>query len=89
MISATLAASVAVTTSQEGQANFMPTEIYRDDVRRLLADGAQLVDVLPGGEYEADHLPGAISVPLKSLDAETTAGLGQQRPVIVYCWDYQ
>jgi rhodanese-related sulfurtransferase len=67
----------------------MPTEIQRDDVRRLVADGAQLVEVLPGREYEAEHLPGAINIPLKRLDRQTTAQLQRDQPVIVYCYDSQ
>jgi rhodanese-related sulfurtransferase len=67
----------------------MPTEIFRDEVRRLLTDGAQLVDVLPLQEYQDMHLPGAINIPLKELTEETTAGLRKDQPVIVYCWDYQ
>ncbi len=66
-----------------------PTEIGRDDVRRLLADGAQLVEVLARAEYEEEHLPGAISIPLKELNAETARVLERDRPVIVYCHDYQ
>jgi rhodanese-related sulfurtransferase len=58
------------------------------DVRRLLKDGAQLVDVLSVGEFEQDHLPGAINIPLKQLDATTTAGLDRNRPVLVYCNDF-
>ena len=56
-------------------------------LRRLLADGAQLVEVLPAEEYTEMHLPGAVNIPLKTLDAATTAGLDRGRPVIVYCWD--
>jgi rhodanese-related sulfurtransferase len=67
----------------------MPTEIHRDDVRRLVADGAQLVEVLPAQEYEAEHLPGAINIPLKQLDRQTTAQLQRDQPVIVYCYDLQ
>lgn len=67
----------------------MPTEIHRTDVQRMVAEGAQLVDVLPADEYEAEHIAGAVNIPLKTLDAATTAGLDRQRPVIVYCWDYQ
>ena len=67
----------------------MPTTVDRDDVRRLLAAGAQLVEVLPAAEFEEEHLPGAINIPLKTLDAETTRQLERGRPVIVYCHDYQ
>ena len=65
----------------------MPTEIGRDDVHRLVEGGAQLVEVLPAKEYQDEHLPGAINIPLKKLDQQTTAGLRRDRPVIVYCYD--
>ncbi len=67
----------------------MPKTIARDEVRRLVEDGAQLVDVLPREEYEEEHLAGAINIPLKELDAETTAALRKDAPVIVYCHDLQ
>jgi len=53
----------------------------------MLAQGAQLVDVLPADDYEIDHLPGAVNIPLKGLDRKTTANLDRLRPVIVYCYD--
>ena len=61
--------------------------IDRDEVQRLLAAGAQLVEVLPPAEYEEEHLPGAINISLKRLDRETTGQLDRGRPVIVYCYD--
>ena len=68
----------------------MPTPIDRGELERLLREEqAQLVEVLPPDEYEDEHLPGAINIPLKTLDAETTRRLDPQRPVIVYCYDYQ
>lgn len=65
----------------------MPTDATRDDVRRLLAEGAQLVEVLPRSEYEEEHLPGAINLPLNKLDRETAQRLDPERPVVVYCYD--
>ena len=65
----------------------MPTEIDRAEVQRMIAEGAQLVEVLPPEEYEDDHLPGAISIPMRRMDREGTAMLDRNRPVIVYCWD--
>ena len=68
----------------------MPTPIDREEVQRLLAEeNGQLVEVLPPGEYEDEHLPGAINIPLKTLYPETTRRLVRERPVIVYCHDYQ
>lgn len=67
----------------------MPTSIERDEVQRLLGHGAQLVDVPPSEEYQEQHLPGAVSMPLKELNARTTARLRKDKPIIVYCYDYQ
>ena len=67
----------------------MPGFIARDEVQKLLEEGAQLVEVLPSKEYDEEHLPGAINIPLKELDRETTARLRREEPVIVYCHDYQ
>lgn len=66
----------------------MPSEIGIDEVRRLVGTGAQLVEVLPAGEFEEEHLPGAISLALKELTGQAANGLlAKDRPVIVYCWD--
>jgi rhodanese-related sulfurtransferase len=65
----------------------VPVEIDREGVRRLLEQGAQLVEVLPSSEYEEDHLPGAINVPLRQIERQAEARLDRNRAVIVYCWD--
>ena len=65
----------------------MATPVDVSRVRELLSAGAQLVEVLPRKEYTEQHLPGALSVPLKELDASTVSHLDRGRPVIVYCWD--
>jgi len=65
----------------------MPVSIGRDEVVELVAGGAQLVEALPADEYEEEHLPGAIHLPIKSLSADTASVLDRARPVIVYCWD--
>jgi rhodanese-related sulfurtransferase len=65
----------------------MPRSIDREEVRRLVAQGAQLVEVLPAEEYRELHLPGAISIPLRGIDLEAPQRLERDRPVVVYCWD--
>jgi len=59
-----------------------------DQLRELLDRGAQLVEVLPREEYGEEHLPGAINIPLKTLDERSTAVLDKGNPVVVYCADY-
>jgi rhodanese-related sulfurtransferase len=66
----------------------MPIVIDRDRVRQLVdQEAAQLVEVLPRAEYDAEHLAGAVSLPLKQLSAATAATLDRARPVITYCHD--
>ena len=63
----------------------MPTSIFRDEVEKLLRDeDAQLVEVLPPSEFEDEHIEGAINIPLKNLNEQSTSGLDKSRPVIVY-----
>ena len=66
-----------------------PIAIDRARLQKLLAERAQLVEVLPRDEYDDAHLPGAVNLPLKELNRETVAQLDRSRPVVVYCWDYQ
>jgi len=68
----------------------MPIPIDRDELQRLRRDEqAQLVEALPADEFEDEHLPGAVSIPLKTLDRNSAAALDPRRPVITYCYDYQ
>lgn len=67
----------------------MVEQVDRNQVRKMVAAGAQLVDVMPAAEYEAAHIEGAINIPLRELNSGTTAGLDRGRPVIVYCNDFQ
>ena len=63
----------------------MPTDIVREDVQRLVGEGAQLVDVRPDTEFQGQPIVGAISLPLKALDAHTTDGaLDRNQAVVVY-----
>jgi len=65
----------------------MPAQIGRDELATLTGQGAQLVEVLPAGDYDWAHLPGAVNVPLKELDARA-GELDRSRPVVVYCHDW-
>jgi rhodanese-related sulfurtransferase len=63
--------------------------IDRHRVQQLIQQGAQLVDVLGAKEYEAEHIPDAVNIPLRTLNRKTTSQLDSRRPVITYCHDYQ
>jgi rhodanese-related sulfurtransferase len=64
------------------------TRIEIQELRRMMGDGAQVVEVLPKDEFDDEHIRGAVNIPLKELDASSTATLDKKNPVIVYCWDY-
>jgi rhodanese-related sulfurtransferase len=63
--------------------------IGRDEVQRLTANGAALVEVLPQKQYERAHLPGAISLPLTDLYPFSANALAKDRITVVYCYDSQ
>jgi rhodanese-related sulfurtransferase len=65
----------------------MAREVDRERVRRLMEQGAQIVDVLPAREYGEDHLPGAVNLPLRKIETEADQVLDRSKPVVVYCAD--
>ncbi len=63
----------------------MVTAVDRTELTRLIEqEAAQVVDVLPEGEYGERHIPGAINIPLRRLTAEIAAVLQRGKPVVVY-----
>ncbi len=65
----------------------MPTPIGRAELQDLLEADAQIVEVLPQDEYRAEHLPGAINIPLRELARRAPGELARAEPIIVYCHD--
>ena len=69
----------------EGKSDKMPTSIDKHELQKLIRQGsAQLVEVLPTAEFEEAHLAGAVNIPLKELNRESTSALNKDAPVIVY-----
>jgi rhodanese-related sulfurtransferase len=67
----------------------MPIQIAREQVQTMMRAGAQVVEVLPRAEYEDEHLPHAVNIPLKELDRGSVAPLDRAGSLIVYCYDSQ
>jgi len=65
----------------------MVQEVDREGVHRLMQQGAQVIDVLPAQEYGEDHLPGAVNLPIRRIEAEARRVLDPGRPIVVYCAD--
>jgi phage shock protein E len=64
--------------------------VSRDELLEVQRRGGQVVEVLPEEEYRWRHIAGAVNVPLTELTAErAAAALDRDRPVAVYCNDFQ
>ena len=68
------------------EANDAPevNEVDRAEAQRLLADGAQLVDVRADHEWEAGRIAGASHIPLDELP-QRVGEIDEDRPVVLYC----
>lgn len=60
-------------------------QIKPEDARRMVQEGAVLVDVRSAGEFSSGHLPGALNVPLQELGARVGKLGSRDKPVILYC----
>jgi rhodanese-related sulfurtransferase len=59
-------------------------EVSREEARKLIEAGAQLVDVRVDHEWEAGRIAGATHLPLDEL-AQRSGEIDKERPVIFYC----
>lgn len=61
-----------------------PAALTPEEVRKLLEEGAQLVDVRADHEWEAGRIAGATHIELSELDGRA-AEIEKERPVVFYC----
>lgn len=61
-----------------------PKEVSREEARKLVEEGAQLVDVRADHEWEAGRISGATHVPLPQLPQRLDE-IDKDRPVVLYC----
>jgi rhodanese-related sulfurtransferase len=59
-------------------------EVSRTEARKLVDEGAQLIDVRADHEWEAGRIAGAEHVPLAELPQRLDE-IEKDRPVVVYC----
>lgn len=59
-------------------------EVSREEARKMVEGGAQLVDVRADHEWEAGRISGATHLPLPQLP-ERLGEIDKDRPVVVYC----
>ena len=59
-------------------------EVSRSEARKLIDEGAQVVDVRADHEWEVGRIAGATHVPLPELP-QRLGEIDKDRPVVVYC----
>jgi phage shock protein E len=60
-------------------------DLRGEEARKLVAEGARLLDVRTSGEFAAGHLPGAVNIPLGDLEQRMHSLGPKDRPIIAYC----
>lgn len=84
-VAETRLAEVSRTTREFLAENALLEPVDEAALRRRVKDGeVTLLDVRPPEEYEAAHIPGALSVPLPEL-ARRISELPRRREVVAYC----
>lgn len=61
------------------------TRVDGAEARRLVSDGAVLLDVREPEEFAAGHLEGAINIPVDELGSRVGELGAKDRAVVVYC----
>lgn len=59
-------------------------EVSREEAKKMVEDGAQLVDVRADHEWEMGRIEGATHLPLAELSARA-GEIDKDRPVVFYC----
>lgn len=53
--------------------------------KKLVSDGALLVDVRSPGEFAGGHIPGALNVPVSDIGGRAAELVKKGKPIVVYC----
>ncbi|HEY6729859.1 MAG TPA: rhodanese-like domain-containing protein [Solirubrobacterales bacterium] len=61
-----------------------PREVSRQEARKLIDEGAQLIDVRADHEWEVGHIAGATHIALPEIP-QRTGEIDKDRPVVIYC----
>ena len=76
-------------TARSHHLNRLGLETDPDDVHTDMQNGVRdfvVVDTRKRESYEDSHVPGAISLHHRTINAETTRNLSKDKLLVVYCW---
>jgi rhodanese-related sulfurtransferase len=61
-----------------------PADVHFD--REKGVEGFVVVDTRSLADFEREHIPGAISLPHRQMNAQTTRDLPRDQIIVTYCW---
>lgn len=56
--------------------------------KKLENDNVKLIEVLDENDYKAEHIKGAINIPLERIGTEAKDRFDKDDKIVVYCSDY-
>lgn len=56
-----------------------------DQILEMIKGGAKVVDVRSAEEYEDEHFPNAINIPVNTIQTRTAELGNKDAPIVVYC----
>jgi phage shock protein E len=60
-------------------------DISAADARKLVGEGARLIDVRTTEEFAAGHIAGAVNIPVHLLEGRLGELGSKEQPIVVYC----
>ncbi len=60
-------------------------DVTPEAAKKLVSDGALLLDVRTAAEFSMGHLPGAVNIPLDQLGSRLGKLEPKDRAIVVYC----
>jgi phage shock protein E len=59
--------------------------VTSEQAKKLVADGATLLDVRSEKEFAGGALPGAVNIPVQQLESRLPTVGAKDKPIVVYC----
>lgn len=78
--------------AMEASDHFRAKLSYETDPADLHADlekgisGIIIIDARSARSFAEEHIPGAISLPSRSIDTARTSGIARDATIVTYCW---
>ncbi len=61
------------------------TDLFGNKVKAALRNGAIVIDVRSGTEYDRGHVPDAFNIPVNNIQASADRLKAAKRPIVICC----